>query len=282
MRFVNGVTGGPGGGRARLPGAIWWAGVARGVALAGALGMCVGVASGQTDPAPRAYDVCSAKPSGESGYSGSLPGVGYHVTNVPAVALVVGAFGVTPQQVLGLPDWATGDRYDVDCRDTEPSAQKQPLAARTQAGLQALLNGRFAFRSHVETIRLPVAALTIRSNGLKLLEAESGARGAGRFGRGFLKVEAWTVDELCTALTGVVGERVTDQTGLTARYDFDLRWRLEDQRDPESGMPASTFAEAPLPLLPDALREQAGLTLKRSVADAKAVVVDHIERPTAN
>ena len=80
---------------------------------------------------------------------------------------------------------------------------------------------------------------------------------------------------LLYALANVPAERqVVDQTGLTAAYDFDLIWTPAED-------PAGEDAAA-RPSLFTAVEEQLGLRLVATRALVDALVVEHIERPTAN
>jgi len=63
---------------------------------------------------------------------------------------------------------------------------------------------------------------------------------------------------------------VVDKTGLTGRYDWELRWSRDPALDP--GQP-SLFT---------ALQEQLGLRLEPDKAAIDVVVIDHVEKPTEN
>jgi uncharacterized protein (TIGR03435 family) len=66
------------------------------------------------------------------------------------------------------------------------------------------------------------------------------------------------------------GRPVMDKTGLTGIYSFKLDW-VND---------ASAAGE--LPSLAVALQEQLGLKLKAAKGTGGCIVVDHVERPSAN
>ena len=68
---------------------------------------------------------------------------------------------------------------------------------------------------------------------------------------------------------------LVNQTGLTGRYDFDLKFTKDLQ--------AATVADAnAAPGLFTAVQEQMGLRLDAVKAPAPVLVVDAIERPSAN
>ena len=87
------------------------------------------------------------------------------------------------------------------------------------------------------------------------------------------------IGQLLGILTGQAGGEVQDKTGLTGRYDFELRWK---------GMAAADAGEdngsdaAPAPPLPTALQEQLGLKLEGAKAPVKVLVIDHVEMPSEN
>jgi len=71
-----------------------------------------------------------------------------------------------------------------------------------------------------------------------------------------------------------VDRPIMDQTGLAGRYDFNLRWSFEE-------MEASSNPNA-APGLFTAVQEQLGLKLEAVRAPADVVVIDKVERPSAN
>ena len=64
-----------------------------------------------------------------------------------------------------------------------------------------------------------------------------------------------------------------DQTGLQGRYDFQLKWSRDE---------SSTADPNALPGLFTAIQEQLGLKLVPVKAPADVIVIDHVERPSAN
>jgi uncharacterized protein (TIGR03435 family) len=67
-----------------------------------------------------------------------------------------------------------------------------------------------------------------------------------------------------------LGRLVVDRTGLNQTYDFTLDWAPEEA------------ADSTAPSLVTALREQLGLRLETIKAPVEVLVVDSIERPSAN
>jgi uncharacterized protein (TIGR03435 family) len=67
---------------------------------------------------------------------------------------------------------------------------------------------------------------------------------------------------------------VADQTGLTGRYDFRFQWTFDESRVAADGSaPPGMFT---------AIQEQLGLKLEPVKAQTDVLVVDKVERPSAN
>jgi uncharacterized protein (TIGR03435 family) len=70
------------------------------------------------------------------------------------------------------------------------------------------------------------------------------------------------------------GRTVIDKTGITTRYDFELRWTPDNT-------PADS-PEASAPSIFTALQEQLGLKLEPATAPLDILVIDSAERPSEN
>jgi uncharacterized protein (TIGR03435 family) len=74
-----------------------------------------------------------------------------------------------------------------------------------------------------------------------------------------------------------VDRLVVDQTGLPGTFDFTLDYTAEAPAPPNGAPPdpqGTSFLSA--------LREQLGLKLVPTTAPVRMLVVDHVERPSAN
>jgi uncharacterized protein (TIGR03435 family) len=91
-----------------------------------------------------------------------------------------------------------------------------------------------------------------------------------------------SMEDLAGVLGGLLDRPVVDRTGIAGRYDFNLRWTLDElQADRLKGFPVPQgYGEDPDLLT--AIQEQLGLKLERANAPAEALVIDHIERPSEN
>jgi uncharacterized protein (TIGR03435 family) len=210
----------------------------------------------------------------------SKGGERFTMTNMPLGALILVAYNVTIRQLSG-PIEFLSDRYDVDAKAEHPASADQVLEM-----LRTLLADRFELRLHRENRETPVYMLTIAKGGAKLrrsLAAESAdtafripARAGGtEEGSGRLIFRNESMPDLAWALTRTagIGDRVVvDATGLDERYDFELKFARErDSTTPPDG-----------PSIFSALPEQLGLKLEPRKAPVEFLVIDHIERPSAN
>jgi uncharacterized protein (TIGR03435 family) len=153
----------------------------------------------------------------------------------------------------------------------------------------ALLKDRFHLLAHIEIKTLPVYDLVIAKGGSKLKEdavplSNSTDPGKTPFN---LKPGSFMISDsqmtgvaipvsmLASNLTFQVERNVIDKTGLTGRYDINLKWTPAEQE-------GKTENSADAPDLFTALQEQLGLKLEPSKGPVDTLVVDHVEMPTAN
>jgi uncharacterized protein (TIGR03435 family) len=84
-----------------------------------------------------------------------------------------------------------------------------------------------------------------------------------------------TMQDLVHALAGFSSRPLSNDTGLTAKYDFILTFA-------RPGMPTPSDGE-PLPDIFSALQSQLGLKLESKKGSVDLIVIDHIEKsPTEN
>ena len=84
------------------------------------------------------------------------------------------------------------------------------------------------------------------------------------------------------------GQIVQDRTGLKGSYDFTLKWLFGP---PSGGSSADGSGGQPVPSAPEpagtpdlftAMQKQLGLKLESTKGPVQIVVIDHVERPSAN
>jgi uncharacterized protein (TIGR03435 family) len=189
------------------------------------------------------------------------------------------------QMIIAAPDWTSSDLFDIEAKAEVPS--KATLAELFDM-FQQLLADRFQLKFHYETKDQTGLALVVAKNGPKL-KAPAGddlpprLYMAGQAGGKVIGHKS-SVASLAQFLSGRLGHAVTDKTGLTDLYDFTLTWTPDDSEVGSSGVPIrSTSEDDPLRIsLLTALQEQLGLRLETQKFGLQVVVIDHVEKPTAN
>ena len=241
-------------------------------------------ATQQQSAKPFAYEVVSIKPSNpKSNGSGmrSTPG-SFAWTNTPLASLIKGAYEVIiDSQLVGLPNWAREDGYDIAAKadqDTAESLNNLPRKERRkeeQRMEQSILADRCQFKAHEETKELPVYELVIAKSGLKMKDAPPDEPGSETMRSGQMAVHAMSIETIVDGFAGTDGRLIVDKTGFEARkFDFELKWTPEEQR-------ATASDDAP-PSLYTALEEQLGLKLIPAKDPVRVLIVSHIERPSPN
>jgi uncharacterized protein (TIGR03435 family) len=91
-----------------------------------------------------------------------------------------------------------------------------------------------------------------------------------------------TMQDIATAIGefGQLGRPVVDRTGLSGAFDFRIEWTPE----PNPSAPSSAEEQSDLsgPSFYQALKQQLGLKLIKTRARLQVLVIDHVERPSAN
>jgi uncharacterized protein (TIGR03435 family) len=235
------------------------------------------------------YEIVSIKPSkagsGAGGWWKTLPD-GFQFRNMSLRSVIYSAYGIIMEgQVSGMPGWAEADPYDIDAKidaDTAAAWKNLPNEERwkqEQPMLQALLADRCQLKAHLEIKELPVFDLVIARGGLKMKEAPSSQQASYTVNWGnsdsTFTARATSVQSLAMSLSSSVGRIIVDKTGLgEKKFDFELKWTPDEQR-------AADAASAG-PSLFTALEEQLGLKLVPSKGPVDVLVIDRIEKPSAN
>jgi uncharacterized protein (TIGR03435 family) len=208
--------------------------------------------------------------------------------NQQARNLLAYAFNLSPQAVLGGPDWVDSERYDILAKT---SGEKRPVLEQQMAILRALLIDRFKLTIHREQKELPIFTLTVARGGAKLkpttVSPDSTPEGPPALIFSVtpstirLPARYATMAEFASVLQRAALERtVVDRTGLTGRYDFDFAFTPDESLFGGAfGNPTENVTE---PGLMAAIEQQLGLKLTATRGSVEALVIDHIERPSAN
>jgi uncharacterized protein (TIGR03435 family) len=225
------------------------------------------------------FDVISVKPSKASRMLVQITPDGMRGTGVTTEFLLFEGFGgLSQNQVIGEPSWSTTDGFDIEAKVTTedlPALAKLTFDQR-RTMLQQILAGRFKLVAHHETRELPIYQLTIGKKGSKLKESTPGdpASAIPRiiFGSGKVTATYGSLSLFITPLSRQLGRVIVDKTGLTGKYDFTLEWT------PEGAAPTDQSG----PDIFTAIQEQMGLKLESTKGPVDVIVIDHIEKPSAN
>jgi uncharacterized protein (TIGR03435 family) len=237
-------------------------------------------------PAPRPeFEVASirlnTRESNRFGF-GPMPGGRLSVTNNALRNVIDNAYDIQAFQLSGGPDWINTDRYDIEAK-----AAGNPSWPQMKPMLRTLLEDRFKLKVRRETKVMPVYVLGVAKGGLKLhlfkqencIAPDRGNPSpppANYCGNNILRGNGWNANnigmsEAAGLLTSVLRRQVIDKTGITGTFDVHLEWAPDD-----------AAADGTLPSLFTALQEELGLKLDSARGPVEVLVIDHIDRPTAN
>ena len=204
---------------------------------------------------------------------------GRHVTigNRTVETMLLFAYGVQKEQIVGAPEWMRTEHFDAD---GVPDVEGQPNSRQFQGLVGKLLTERFGLSFHRGRRDMPVYALTVAKSGPKMEKSAGNPDGLAsnedheNAGQRSIRTKNATMEDFAQDLLYYTDRPVVDQTGLSGRYDFTLRYTFDDSRAPTDGSaPPSLFT---------AIQEQMGLKLEPVKAPADVLVIDKVERPEAN
>jgi uncharacterized protein (TIGR03435 family) len=254
------------------------------------------------------FDVASvreSKPDMERGFTvgGSFtPHTCYlRLENNSLMNLVMWAYPVDAYQIDGLqklPREMQMATFNVEAKSDAAADERLAGLSKEQQRLeqehmvQAMLAERFKLKTHWETRDAKTYDLVVAKSGrLQSTGAPPSAEELKNWGdhpvpplyqrgssmRGFEYIgHGATTADIAEMLAEQFGHPVTDKTGLTGKYDFDLKSyeiRARDRKDDETN---------PWPPLDEAIEGQLGLNLVVSHGPVRFLVIDHMEMPSEN
>jgi uncharacterized protein (TIGR03435 family) len=233
------------------------------------------------------FEVATIKPSSPEtqGKYFTVRGRRFLTGNTTLSDFITFAYGLHPRQITGGPAWLETAKYDLNA---QPDGEGQPNDRQWKIMVQKLLADRFQLAFHRDKKELSVYALVIGKTGSKLTKSEGDPNGLpGLFfrGLGVLPARNATMADFAGVMqTAVLDRPVVDQTGLPGRFDFELKWTPDEFQFGGLGVkvpPPSDSATAP-PDLFNAMQEQLGLKLVSTKAAVEVLVIDRVEKPSAN
>ena len=265
------------------------------------------------------FEVASIKPSSLEGPDVKRPGL--DVRMLPGGRLqaekvllryfIQNAYGVEPFQISGEPAWINSTYYDIEAKATG-----NPNNSQMRLMMQALLEDRFKLKLHHETKELPVYELTATKSGVKLQQPKQGTcispdpsgpplppipgqpipcgRVLMMMSSSRVRMQGGKVSmtELVKVLSNVLGRTVIDKTGFTATFDVHLEFTPDESVGGVSWSPPGTAAAndsiRPVPP-PDlhgtifaAIQDQLGLKLTSAKGPVDVLIIDSLQKPSAN
>jgi uncharacterized protein (TIGR03435 family) len=239
----------------------------------------------------------------------------FAANNLPLATYIFFAYKVIGNQgqflLPQLPDWAKTEQFDIQAR-----AEGNPGKDQMRMMMRALLADRFKLAIHNEDREIPVLAFVLSKPGKlgpKLMPHDDSVPCSTSSEPAPAVVSAATLPNglpvLCNGIFGVgkptdppghiriaarnvtigfiadslsaaanLGRPMVDKTGLTGTFDFTFEFTLENQSQPGADPSADA---SPLPIQ-EALRDQFGIKLQSDKSTVKVIVLDHVERPSAN
>lgn len=255
--------------------------------------ICLGVLSAwaQSPPSPAAarpeFDVASVRQTDESlrpgtpdlsfvGSSGKPFKISGNRVAVRGTlrALIADAYGVQDYQIAPTPSWSETLRYDIAA---EVPAGAIPTQEQVRPMLQSLLADRCELKVHRETKILPVYHLTVVKKSALFKpaapdESFSWTLTPGNNGTLRSKATKESIGDF-VRLVGVSSNLpVVDKTGLSGDIDYDILISRPEGRSADDVNRA----------IMDAVIDQLGLKLVPAKDPIEMLVVDAIEKPSAN
>lgn len=215
------------------------------------------------------------------------------------------------------PDWVRSERYTIDAV-ADGAADAETMRGPM---LRALLERRFQLKAHIENEQTAAFMLNVAKGGLKMKPIDSNGceapppvtpgqplnfrpRGLAEVRRGekptcglfgapngpnfvFVGGGAGIVGVARLLGSRLGGVQVFDKTGITDRFNFILEFAVDENAP---GLRGERFPPGPEPqadvprgqTIFVALEEQLGLKLEPAKSQRDFIVIDHIERPSAN
>jgi uncharacterized protein (TIGR03435 family) len=207
----------------------------------------------------------------------SMKGRQFAIINKTVESMLEAGYGMHKNQIVGAPGWIETERWDVQGLPDVPGS---PSLKQVQSLIRKVLAERFGLKLHRETKELAVYAITVAKGGEKMIKSAGDPNGTmderdGQSGGVVtMRLTNASMSEFPWALMYFLSRPAVDQTGLTGRYDFQLKWTSDESRAPTDGTaPPSLFT---------AIQEQLGLKLEPVKAPAEVLIIDQLQRPSAN
>jgi len=205
----------------------------------------------------------------------------FEAKNMPLKELIKFAYEIRGRQVEGGPAWVNDLRLDIQA---EPDTAGLPSVAQHRAMCKKLLAERFGLTFHWTEKAFPTYELTVVKSSPALTRSDSDEAASQIFGVKdkdgdvLMRFEHTTMWDLAAQMMNFVQDRhILDETGLSGPYDFTLRLPAGMFDGPSPGEaavdPAAAYSRAV---------EQLGLKMEAKKGSLPVLVIDHLDKPSAN
>src|SRR5262245_3213303 len=231
--------------------------------------------------APPRFDVASVKPNLLDDHIVQVrvgPGPTFMARGYTLVLLIQRAYGVMDWNVTGGPAWIRTDRWDVNATADIAGDLKE---AALQPRLATLLAERFKLRLHETTQDMSAYALQVARGGPKLTRSavQMEERDTFRYTATGLEGHGISMADFARFVAGKLGLVAVDQTGLQGFYDMKAEWRGPP---PNATLPGEDPREAERAAVITAIESQLGLKFSAKKVPVRTIVIDSVERASAN
>lgn len=209
--------------------------------------------------------------------STGMKGRQYTMVNRTVEGMLLFAYGMHKTEIVGGPSWIATERWDVQ---GVPDVPGHPNLKQAQILTRKVLEERFGLKVHKETKEMAVYAISVAKGGEKMARSVGYLNGppdeteSSNGGQVTMRMTNMSMGEFAPDLGYFLDRPAVDQTGLTGRYDFLLKWTADESKAPTDG-------SAP-PGLFTAIQQQIGLKLDPAKAPVDVLIVDAVERASAN
>ena len=226
----------------------------------------------------QSFAVVSIRPSaGEvqfehDGNTQTTPG-NLRMRDVTVATCIKWAYTVQDSEI-SVPRWLQSEHFDIIAKADEPVGDEQmKLMMRT------LLADRFGLAFHRQSKTLRAYLMTVAKRGDKLHESAADTAPFRENSAIGTVVRGTTMKEFGDFMAGPLQAPVVDMTGLKGRYDFVL--------DFTAYLPAGEHVmkvdfDNTTGIIIAAMRGELGLNLESKKENVEVLVIDRVEKPSAN
>ena len=179
------------------------------------------------------------------------------------------SFGIQPTYFIGAPRGLDDAVFDVQVE----SSDGIPLTYEAlKPRMQQMLEQRFCLKAHTGTKQVAGFALVSAKGGAKVTPSSpAGERGSAYITQHEVSGTSVDMGAFASMLSSPVGRPVQDQTGLSGKYTIKVQYA------------SATDADATLPSIFTAVKEQIGLELRPAQVPVQTLTIEHVSlTPTEN